>query len=267
MSVQLAAGAEAPPRQIEDLLAPSSRMLVLGILMPELVTTGMMRDTLLRLSLPGAGEAPVVCNARLMRKPAGEPEIRWVFVEASRREEAERRLMEMQRAAARRAEEFEREASMDSLTGIPNRRLFLSRFRPGGPPLDGALLLIDIDRFKSINDTLGHPAGDRAIRRTAEVVSASLRQGDLLARFGGEEFILWAPGRMRPEEALALSERIRRAVEEAEFDLDGRRVTVSIGVRLLEGLDPSRLAEAIEHADKALYAAKNSGRNRVVLSE
>jgi diguanylate cyclase (GGDEF)-like protein len=166
-----------------------------------------------------------------------------------------------------------REAAIhDALTGLHNRRAFnesLERAcaredRQGG---HFALLLLDIDRFKKLNDTYGHPAGDAALRHTAQLLTHHVRKSDLAARFGGEEFavLLASTDRVGAEH---LAEKVRAEVEKGRLVYDGARlgVTVSIGVAVWpqDGRDPAALVGA---ADRALYAAKEGGRNRVVSAE
>jgi diguanylate cyclase (GGDEF)-like protein len=165
------------------------------------------------------------------------------------------------------------QAITDPLTGAFNRRHLSEhlgrRVAPAGEPgpapasPDHALLLIDIDHFKQINDEHGHDAGDAVLCRLVEVVEARKRSGDLLFRTGGEEFMLLLP-QATPEAALRVAEELRQRVAEAEL-LPGRSITVSIGV---SALAPGHDAEAwIKAADQALYKAKRHGRNRVVVAE
>jgi diguanylate cyclase (GGDEF)-like protein len=163
-------------------------------------------------------------------------------------------------------------ASHDVLTSLHNRRAFndaLERAvaredRQGG---HFALLLLDIDRFKKLNDTYGHPAGDAALRNTAQLLTHHLRKSDLAARFGGEEFAVLCAS-TDAAGAHHLAEKVRGEVERGRLVFDGARlsVTVSIGVAVWpeDGRDPGALVAA---ADRALYAAKEGGRNRVVASE
>ncbi len=160
-------------------------------------------------------------------------------------------------------------AVRDGLTGLYNRREFnrlLSQaiareVRQGGR---FALLLLDIDHFKKLNDTFGHPAGDAALRNTAKILEERLRKGDQAARFGGEEFAAILPGADEAG-ALHLADRIRSAVQRGEVVFEGARlsVTISLGAALwpVDGSDEETLLGA---ADRALYAAKQGGRNRVV---
>ncbi len=159
-------------------------------------------------------------------------------------------------------------AMTDSLTGIANRLHFtqilakeLTRRRRYPGPL--SLIIFDIDHFKRINDTHGHHAGDEVLRTLAQSVAASLRETDLLARWGGEEFVVLAP-ETTAEAAAELAEKLRRLVESILLPGVGR-ITASFGVA------GSGVGEAGEslclRADRALYRAKDGGRNRVVVSE
>jgi len=164
-------------------------------------------------------------------------------------------------------------AQTDALTGIANRRRFdavlaqeISRQQRAGGQL--ALLILDVDDFKKYNDTYGHLAGDACLQRIAQVLRKHLnRATDLAARYGGEEFAGILPGTDRAG-AASLAEQIRAAVEELAIEhvtsSCADRVTVSIGLACLDGGQLGSPAALIEHADQALYRAKQAGRNRVV---
>jgi diguanylate cyclase (GGDEF)-like protein len=171
--------------------------------------------------------------------------------------------------AHRLIEQQKEQAVRDGLTGLYNRREFnkllqktlANADRQGG---GFALLLFDIDHFKKLNDTYGHPAGDAALRNTAQVLERHLRKGDQAARYGGEEFAAILPA-ADEKGAVQLAERVREAIESARVVFEGARlnVTVSLGVAVwpADGRDEEALVAA---ADRALYAAKQAGRNRVV---
>jgi diguanylate cyclase (GGDEF)-like protein len=161
-------------------------------------------------------------------------------------------------------------SATDSLTGLSNARgLFdhldaeLTRSRRYREPL--ALLSVDLDGLKSINDRYGHPAGDDAIRSVADVIRSELRESDLGARWGGDEFAVLAPSTSRVA-ALALAERIRALIPQRSTRWP---LSVSVGVTTLdpntdgEGFDSATLMRA---ADAAMYEAKHSGRDRVVVA-
>jgi diguanylate cyclase (GGDEF)-like protein len=159
-------------------------------------------------------------------------------------------------------------ASIDTLTGLPNRRGVsraldeaMVHVRGGGR---FALLLLDIDHFKSVNDLLGHQTGDRALARIGRVIAENTRGVDVAGRFGGEEFLVLLRDASR-ERALGVAERLRAAIEAGGVAYaDGKPVTISIGVAYARPGDAS--SDVLERADRALYRAKNAGRNRVVES-
>jgi len=165
-------------------------------------------------------------------------------------------------------ERLRKQARTDSLTNIWNRRHFmqlaereLERTRRYGGQF--ALAMIDLDHFKTINDTCGHDVGDETLRKVAEIVGNNLRKVDVFARFGGEEFVLALP-ETDLEKALHVAERLRRQVADTPMTDQATpiRTTVSIGVTVV-GHEPADLATALKQADKALYMAKRNGRNRV----
>ena len=161
----------------------------------------------------------------------------------------------------------------DQLTGIPNRRSFDNRMsiewsRAIRDKSYIAILMLDVDWFKNYNDTFGHPQGDIALKTVARTLKHSIKRSvDLAARWGGEEFIIYLPD-TDPKGALCLAERIRVNVEGAQIpyaDPRAANVTVSIGVHVQIPSFEESAADAIDKADKALYEAKNAGRNRVAL--
>jgi len=157
----------------------------------------------------------------------------------------------------------ERRASTDELTGLANRRS-LGKEMSTGDAAHSALVMLDLDFFKRINDTLGHAAGDVALKHVAGLLKSALRTGDVAARVGGEEFAVWLPG---ADLALGLdvAERLRALVAEKSFRFGGAEhsVTISCGVSASPVPIPSP-ENLMATADKALYRAKHEGRNRVV---
>jgi diguanylate cyclase (GGDEF)-like protein len=209
-----------------------------------------------------------------------------VFNEMSERlrenqSELERSRMEIERANGqlvsqndelqRVNEVLEQLSITDGLTKLHNHRFFqdhllreMKRVRRTGESL--ALILIDIDDFKALNDRHGHAAGDTVLREVAVVMNSLLREMDVLARYGGEEFALVA-GQTDLEGARALSEKIRLAVCEARFQLDGvdepAMVTVSVGAAVFRGDEK----ELFRDADRSLYTAKSQGKDCVMVAE
>jgi diguanylate cyclase (GGDEF)-like protein len=167
----------------------------------------------------------------------------------------------------RSEQRFRIAAETDALTGLANRRSFFERLQPRLEATGdhGALIVFDIDHFKRVNDTYGHPAGDVALAEFAGALSAAAPAGSIPARIGGEEFALFLPD-AATEAAAEAAERIRRRIGELRITTDGGafRLTVSCGVAGVAetGPDPHALHGA---ADAALYAAKSGGRNRVAV--
>ncbi|HKS12187.1 MAG TPA: diguanylate cyclase, partial [Pseudomonas sp.] len=167
-------------------------------------------------------------------------------------------------------------ADNDHLTQVLSRSAFALRAgalleaRKGHPhPLPLAVLMLDIDHFKAINDRHGHAVGDQVLRQFAQTVGEQLQGGELFARFGGEEFVVLLPGQS-PEQATFTAERLRRAVAEMSVVHFNQtvRITVSIGLGGCDADCPvASLDGLLAQADKALYRAKAHGRNRVALSE
>jgi diguanylate cyclase len=157
-------------------------------------------------------------------------------------------------------------ATTDALTGIPNRLAYqqrvaleFKRWKRFGRPL--CLVAWDIDRFKAVNDTHGHPAGDQVIRAVGKALSAQIRETDFVARYGGEEFVLLLVD-TAPDAALAVAEKLRRGIEATAVRLGDTvlRVTASAGIAEFRGEEDPEAVFA--RADAALYRAKRNGRNR-----
>lgn len=159
-------------------------------------------------------------------------------------------------------------ATRDPLTGLDNRRHFLSLVKhyfakSSRRQIEFSLLLADVDRFKSINDTYGHQVGDEALRHLSRVIIAVCRDSDLIARWGGEEIAIGLPDTVA-KDALLLAERLRVNVERSPLATGETKVpmTISIGVTSLQEND--NLDDLFARADKHLYEAKKAGRNRVI---
>jgi diguanylate cyclase (GGDEF)-like protein len=166
-----------------------------------------------------------------------------------------------------RIRELELEASHDSLTGLHNRRRFVEDLRAAiararREARTGALLMIDLDDFKQVNDTHGHPAGDRLLEEISTVLRQRTREGDSLARFGGDEFAVILP-RASQEEAIVAGRSIAAAIRSHRPHSGVDPVTVSVGVAMFGAGLPPRPGTVVSEADMAMYAAKEGGRDGV----
>ncbi len=210
------------------------------------------------LRVDGRVEGAIVLSRRT-REPWTPRARRLLAAAATETSAALSRLYTLRDAEAR--------ASTDALTGLPNRRYFdeylglLARRRRADDRV--GVLMVDIDRFKLLNDTYGHAVGDHVLREVAQAIARAVREGDVPARFGGEEFVvlLRNPG---PRVAVEVGERVRRAVAELDLRRLGvAKVSVSVGVAVAHRPE-MELDEVIDEADRALYRAKRAGRDRVV---
>lgn len=194
-------------------------------------------------------------------------------------EDDRRRLRRMVDARTRELVEknaqLERMATTDELTGLPNRRFFLDNLERELRKLTRvstdqqlSLLVLDLDRFKTVNDRFGHAAGDEVLRLVARGLAQTVRATDLPARFGGEEFAILLPN-TGAEGARFLAEKLRSEVEAERLRFEGHDLTVTISIGVATLSSPSRYDDSIaedllRRADEAMYQAKSGGRNRVV---
>lgn len=168
-------------------------------------------------------------------------------------------------AALRAVHDAERRAVVDPLTGLRNRREFERALSGDGPrsPHPATLIYVDLDHFKRLNDTLGHPAGDAALKHVARLLETAVRDGDLVARIGGEEFAVWLP-RTALREGMEVAERIRRSVAEKALIWSSSVYPLTTSCGIASYPEPiGDLANLPAAADAALYRAKQAGRNRV----
>jgi len=168
---------------------------------------------------------------------------------------------------------LQRLAALDPLTGVFNRRFGLGRLheefeRSIRSSIPLGLLMLDIDHFKSVNDTYGHQVGDRILKSIASIIRSILREGDVLVRYGGEEFLAILPA-AASEDLRLIGERIRRASEESAHPEGDQiiRVTISIGGAAYPNQNVEKETTLLELADDSLYKAKETGRNRVIIAQ
>lgn len=192
--------------------------------------------------------------------------------ELKARLDAGRRIVNLQDQLLTAQRSLREQASHDPLTGLWNRAAILGLLdrevaRGGRDGRPVAVLMTDLDHFKSINDTHGHLAGDAVLRAAAQRLEAVVRPYDAVGRYGGEEFLVVLPG-CGTEEAATLAERLRRALADRPFDVEAGElaVTLSVGVAVCEDGSPADPVGLLGAADAALYQAKARGRNRVELA-
>ncbi len=211
------------------------------------------------VSILGVGNKPINYDDKDIQLVAYIADLIWTIVSQKQANEKIERLNS----------QLEHLAMTDDLTDLANRRAF---FREGADEIRRSqryrmplsLIMLDIDRFKEVNDTFGHDAGDAMLRRIAKILKANIRQVDLTARLGGEEFGILLPN-TKNADAVFLAERLRRTIEE-EGSLEENQklsVTVSIGVAS-SSEDTPDLDALLKQADAAMYEAKRRGKNQVV---
>lgn len=264
------AAEEAEDRFVDDLIAPegdasSAATLTEAVARGEKITLETVRRR--------KDGSPV--HVSLLALPVatgpGEALVFAVYRDITDRKRAELALAESRHQLEEAYHQLELISNLDGLTGIPNRRYFENfyglewrRLCREGKPI--SLIMVDIDYFKRFNDTYGHLAGDRCLKRVAQALRVVNRAGDLVARFGGEEFIAVVSG-TRLEDARKIAEQMRNRVKALQIPHSHSKaadhVTVSLGVACEVPVPHADPMEAVLKADQALYLAKAKGRDRV----
>lgn len=264
---------------LEALLEPDGpQIAVLDWMMPRL--TGPEVCQLLREQEPEAYRYLIVLTSRSLTADlvaglnAGADDFLakpFVREELQARIRAGQRILDLHNQLLTARKALYRQATRDPLTGVYNRRallermeLELSRFTRGKSPPAGVLML-DLDHFKHVNDTYGHLAGDQVLEEATRRFQATLRDYDTLGRYGGEEFAVLVPSASASILA-TIAERLRACIAEAPIDADGHRIRVTVSVGAHLATPGETCEEALQGADRALYRAKRTGRNRVCAS-
>jgi diguanylate cyclase (GGDEF)-like protein len=180
------------------------------------------------------------------------------------------RIVELQKELINAREQLRVQATHDSLTGLLNRPAILTvldkelaRSRRSGKPV--AVMMVDIDNFKDVNDAHGHHAGDIVLRETARKMLAVVRPYDSIGRYGGEEFVIIAPG-CDMEVLSALAQRIRQCVSSEVIQAGSVSIQITLSIGVAAACEDPQLTQLLRAADEALYVAKKEGRNRVVVT-
>ncbi len=282
-------------RYLDCLLPVPSRIFLQTHVWPLMLRNGSVHELYLQLNNAAGERVPVMLNGR--RGLWNDRDcIFWVFFVALEHSRFEAELLEARSRAQRLAAEVSQANAelrsmhqqlshharqvetenlelstlsvTDPLTQVGNRRALERAVEQwqlqSGQGSPAALLMVDVDHFKRVNDTFGHDEGDRVLKALAHQLQASRRGSDVVSRYGGEEFALWLPG-AGPEGASAIAQRVHALVQEVH--VNNTPVTVSIGVAAAQHTlhherDTLFLTRLLHHADQALYAAKTGGRNR-----
>jgi diguanylate cyclase (GGDEF)-like protein len=191
--------------------------------------------------------------------------------ELNARIRAAKRIIDLQNKLLEAQERLHIQATHDALTGIWNRRAIFEALareldRAERQEIPVAVALIDLDHFKQVNDTHGHPVGDEVLRETAQRIRGAVRSYDAVGRYGGEEFLVVAP-ECDTQRAMDLAERIRLLLLQSPIQTSGPAVpvTLSLGLVHLEKGSKVEIGRVLSAADQALYKAKSSGRNQTVM--
>lgn len=285
---------ELANRHVESILSVANRLFFHTYFYPYIQLYGHVKEMYLALRTKDGRDLPVLMNG-VRQERGGELFIDCVALEMNKRiehekdilrtktqlealyqatHEANMRLEQLhaeyeakQQELLRLNAQLEALATTDPLTGLRNRRFFkdslaalLEDYARTGQPF--SLLILDIDHFKRINDTYGHPVGDLVLSSLAELLRTASGSADIAARFGGEEFVVLMPGADRAD-VVAAAERYRAGVEAASWE--GLRITISVGAATVSASDTDE--SLVNRADQALYASKSGGRNRVMHAE
>lgn len=256
---------ELPGLHVEVLLTPASRIFCDSYVYPILLTEGRCEEIALTIATGSGSRLPVVANARIHER---DPDlVLWSMMRADKRDKLQGEVLSARNQLQRQTRSLKELASRDELTGLFNRREATRRIGALMRAADEAgaevtVLLLDIDRFKTVNDTYGHDAGDAVLRQLGAALASMVRSHEIVGRYGGEEFIL-AIAAADDEAVRSLNRRVHAAA--ASVTGSGAPLTVSVGlccrpVRVGQSLD-----QLVKAADRALYEAKALGRNRSII--
>ena len=247
---------------LPDIFSKASNIFIDSYVYPLLINEHCAEELQLTLVSCKGEKIPVVANVRL----DAEQTTYWSFYGCANRDKLYEELIQAKELLEKQSEELVEMATIDALTGLLNRReldnrasKILSQAQRNKSSV--AVIIIDIDFFKNINDTHGHTFGDDVLQYLGKFLRERYREHDIVARFGGEEFVLVLPD-VDEENALKVTEALRADIE--KIDINGVHITVSIGVSMNKETS-NEFDILFKEADSALYSAKNSGRNKVVL--
>lgn len=253
---------EVSSMRLSNMFTKASNIFIESYVYPLLINEFCAEEVQLSMITSTGKKVPVVASIRLDE----EHTTYWSFFECANRDKLYQELIETKELLEKQSQELLKLATIDPLTGLLNRRELDNR---AGRTLSQAkrnkssvaVMIIDIDFFKNINDTHGHAFGDAVLQHLGKILLQSHREHDIVARFGGEEFVLVLPD-IDDANALSVAEKIRVDIETAK--INGINITVSIGVSINKN-DKNDFDVLFKEADSALYKAKKNGRNRAIL--
>lgn len=251
-------------RSLRDVFTKASKIFIDSYVYPLLIHERSVEELQLTMMTAEGGRVSVVANIKLDENQTTY----WSLYDCANRDKLYQELIKAKELLEKQSLELIELATIDSLTGLLNRRELNNRVQPmlsqaSRTASSVATIIIDIDFFKNVNDTYGHAFGDEVLQHISKMLLKNRREHDIVARFGGEEFVLVLPN-ITADNAFKVAEALRLQVEGSE--IKGVKVTVSIGISMNKD-DENNFDSLFKLADTALYQAKENGRNMTVVSK
>lgn len=246
---------------IREIFTAASKIVLESFMMPMLLQQGHCEEIQLTLQTGRQTRVPILVNACIVTKP--QPLIYWTLSTAQQRDSLYQELVNLRNNLEERAEKLEILSQTDELTSLLNRRAFVSKAKAllkqaERHQLLSAFLMLDIDHFKQVNDQHGHDVGDAVLQGIAAVLSNNVREHDVLARIGGEEFAICISSEHQ-DDPLKFAEKLLSLLRAQP--IAGLQITMSIGIAMSYH---AQFEELYKAADQMLYQAKHQGRNQLV---
>ncbi len=251
-------------RSLRDVFTKASKIFIDSYVYPLLIHERSVEELQLTMMTSDGGRLSVVANIKI-----DENQITyWSLYDCANRDKLYQELIKAKELLEKQSLELIELATIDSLTGLLNRRELNNRVQPmlsqaNRTESSVATIIIDIDFFKNVNDTHGHVFGDEVLQHISQILLNNRREHDIIARFGGEEFVLVLPN-ITTNDAFKVAETLRLQIENSE--VKGIKITVSMGISMNKNGN-NDFDSLFKLADAALYQAKEKGRNMTVISE
>ena len=251
-------------RSLRDVFTKASKIFIDSYVYPLLIHERSVEELQLTMMTSDGGRLSVVANIKI-----DENQITyWSLYDCANRDKLYQELIKAKELLEKQSLELIELATIDSLTGLLNRRELNNRVQPmlsqaNRTESSVATIIIDIDFFKNVNDTHGHVFGDEVLQHISQILLNNRREHDIIARFGGEEFVLVLPN-ITTNDAFKVAETLRLQIENSE--VKGVKITVSMGISMNKNGN-NDFDSLFKLADAALYQAKEKGRNMTVISE